>query len=106
MEMGGYFYRFSLKRNDPQIPATLSTPCDIIGQKAAFFEFFSLAPKLAMSKKSSKIKGLRDRKKYFCEYLTHSEELGRLINDYLDQLTLKDLIDGNVVKTPIDKVGY
>lgn len=79
MEMGGYFYRFSLKRNDPQIPATLSTPCDIIGQKAAFFEFFSLAPKLAMSKKSSKIKGLRDRKKYFCEYLTHSDDLGRVV---------------------------
>lgn len=79
MEMGGYFYRFSLKRNDPQIPATLSTPCDIIGQKAAFFEFFSLAPKLAMSKKSSKIKGLRERKKYFCEYLTHSDDLGRVV---------------------------
>ena len=62
MEMWGYFYRFSLKRNDPQIPATLSTPCDIIGQKAAFFEFFSLAPKLAMSKKSSKIKGLETYK--------------------------------------------
>lgn len=35
MEMGGYFYRFSLKRNDPKIPATLSTPCDIIGQSAS-----------------------------------------------------------------------
>ena len=44
------------------MPATLSTPCDIIGQKAAFFEFFRLASKLAMSKKSSKIKGFRDRK--------------------------------------------
>ena len=62
-----------------KMPATLSTPCDIIGQKAAFFEFFRLASKLAMSKKSSKIKGFRDRKKYFCEYLTHSDDLGRVV---------------------------
>lgn len=41
-----------------------------------------------------------------CKTLPMWEELGRLINDYLDQLTLKDLIDGNVAKTPIDKVGY
>lgn len=61
------------------MPATLSTPCDIIGQKAAFFEFFRLASELAMSKKSSKIKGFRDRKKYFCEYLTHSDDLGRVV---------------------------
>lgn len=62
-----------------KMPATLSTPCDIIGQKAAFFEFFRLASELAMSKKSSKIKGFRDRKKYFCEYLTHSDDLGRVV---------------------------
>lgn len=65
MEMGGYFYRFSLKRNDPKIPATLSTPCDIIGQKATFFDFFRTDRKSSMSKKSSKIKGFRDRKNIF-----------------------------------------
>ena len=38
-----------------------------------------MASELAMSKKSSKIKGFRDRKKYFCEYLTHSDDLGRVV---------------------------
>lgn len=104
MEMGGYFYRFSLKRNDPQIPATLSTPCDIIGQKAAFFEFFSLAPKLAMSKKSSKIKGLRDRKKYFCEYLTHSDDLGRIVVPKEIRRTLR-IREGDALEIFTDREG-
>lgn len=62
-----------------RIPATLPTPCDIIGQKAAFFDFLCADRKSAMSKKSSKIKGFRVRKKYFCEYLTHSDDLGRVV---------------------------
>lgn len=104
MEMGGYFYRFSLKRNDPKIPATLSTPCDIIGQKAAFFEFFSLAPKLAMSKKSSKIKGLRDWKKYFCEYLTHSDDLGRIVVPKEIRRTLR-IREGDALEIFTDREG-
>lgn len=64
-----------------RIPATLPTPCDIIGQKAAFFDFLCADRKSAMSKKSSKIKGFRVRKKYFCEYLTHSDYFIRVVTD-------------------------
>lgn len=87
-----------------KMPATLSTPCDIIGQKAAFFEFFRLASELAMSKKSSKIKGFRDRKKYFCEYLTHSDDLGRIVVPKEIRRTLR-IREGDALEIFTDREG-
>ena len=87
-----------------KMPATLSTPCDIIGQKAAFFEFFRLASELAMSKKSSKIKGFRDRKKYFCEYLTHSDDLGRVVVPKEIRRTLR-IREGDPLEIFTDREG-
>lgn len=87
-----------------KMPATLSTPCDIIGQKAAFFEFFRLASELAMSKKSSKIKGFRDRKKYFCEYLTHSDDLGRVVIPKEIRRTLR-IREGDPLEIFTDREG-
>lgn len=40
-----------------------------------------------------------------CLTLPMWRELKKRINDYLDELTLKDLIEGKIGKTPIDKVG-
>mgnify|MGYP000220051400 CR=1 FL=1 len=88
-----------------KMPATLSTPCDIIGQKSGIFlSFFRLASELAMSKKSSKIKGFRDRKKYFCEYLTHSDDLGRIVVPKEIRRTLR-IREGDALEIFTDREG-
>ena len=40
-----------------------------------------------------------------CITLPMWRELGKIVNHYLDHLTLKDLLEGNVAVSPIDKVG-
>lgn len=87
-----------------RIPATLPTPCDIIGQKAAFFDFLCADRKSAMSKKSSKIKGFRVRKKYFCEYLTHSDDLGRVVVPKEIRRTLR-IREGDPLEIYTDREG-
>lgn len=87
-----------------RIPATLPTPCDIIGQKAAFFDFLCADRKSAMSKKSSKIKGFRVRKKYFCEYLTHSDDLGRIVIPKEIRRTLR-IREGDPLEIFTDREG-
>lgn len=87
-----------------RIPATLPTPCDIIGQKAAFFDFLCADRKSAMSKKSSKIKGFRVRKKYFCEYLTHSDDLGRIVVPKEIRRTLR-IREGDALEIFTDREG-
>ena len=87
-----------------RIPATLPTPCDIIGQKAAFFDFLCADRKSAMSKKSSKIKGFRVRKKYFCEYLTHSDDLGRVVVPKEIRRTLR-IREGDPLEIFTDREG-